>query len=112
MTPERREELRRCEDATRYAAYALDRKNYMATIAAQEERIKALESLLARAGYKISELNDIVYNCIDIDLESDELIAEIDAILPATESTPLTDIEKWEKACEENDAKLAEQVSK
>lgn len=38
MTPERREELRRADDALISARYNLDRKNYLATIAEQEDK--------------------------------------------------------------------------
>ena len=84
MTPERREELRRAEDALISARYNLDRKSYLATIAAQEERIKALELLLARCG-------DGLIECLSNYLPFDkfqactDLVNEIDEILPATE---------------------------
>lgn len=82
MTPERREELRRAEDAVKHARYTLDRKNYIATIEAQEDRIKALESLLARAGDTIVNLHrQSGWNYPLID----ELEKEIHAILPVTE---------------------------
>lgn len=97
---EKRQEQRRNQDAIDFAKYTLDRKNYIATIEAQErlikhlqscvvtdnsktlaaalERISALESLLAMAGAELSYSHDIHPS-------TKELIAEIDAILPATE---------------------------
>jgi heme oxygenase len=80
MTPERRDELRRADDAVKHARYTLDRKNYIATIEAQEARISALESLLADIG---SEAAMIPWMNRSIGLNI--LIARIDAILPATE---------------------------
>ena len=80
MTPERRDELRRADDAVKHARYTLDRKNYMATIEAQEDRIKALESLLAECGESL--LN---YSLRVASPKTRSLIHRIDAILPATE---------------------------
>jgi hypothetical protein len=87
MTPERRDELRRADDAVKHARYTLDRKNYMATIEAQEDRIKALESLLAEAGTGINNLIDSSKTNIGQEyfFYYDDLISRIDAILPATE---------------------------
>lgn len=75
MTPDRREELRRCDDACYRTRTSRD-------INELKERIKALESLLARAGDKLNNY-DSDYN--PENAEVDQLIAEIDAILPDTE---------------------------
>ena len=86
MTPERRDELRRADDAVKHARYTLDRKNYMATIAAQEGRIKALESLLAEAGSALIHANHLIesYSNDKSDVV-EEILFRIDAILPATD---------------------------
>ena len=86
MTPERRDELRRAEDAVKHARYTLDRKNYMVTIAGQDERIKALESLLCEAGADLMWMAIVVQITSENDLtETLETIRKIDAILPKTE---------------------------
>lgn len=83
MTPERRAELRLCEDAVARTSYDLDRKHYMQTIAAQEARISSLESLLAECGEAICE----AYTSCDCSsvVPLKKLANRIDAILPATE---------------------------
>lgn len=73
MTPDRRAELRRCDDAC-YRTRTSREMNEL------KERIKALESILARCGY---ELENIGGYCSDF--KCDDLINEIDAILPVTE---------------------------
>lgn len=92
MTPERRKELRRCDEAcfrTRTARQIEEKdkriKELESTVATDNtetlvnalERIKALESLLARAG-DFLYMNSVEYGV-------DELCIEIDAILPKTE---------------------------
>lgn len=86
MTPERKAELDCCQDAVNHAKYTLDRKNYVATITAQEERIKELASLLAESANKVLELHEELY-CGDPKRYPDikDFIDRVDAILPKTE---------------------------
>ena len=72
MKPDRRAELRRLEDASFRTTASHDNE-------VLKERIKALESLLARSGDWI--INSTDYN----ELDPDPLAIEIDAILPKTE---------------------------
>lgn len=85
MTTEKRQEQRRNQDAIDFAKYTLDRKNYIATIEAQESRISALESLLAISGDKLTGCLYHVPFDEELFQSSTDVVNEIDAILPATE---------------------------
>lgn len=73
MTPDRRKEIQRSEDASY-------RTRTSREIDAHKERIKALESLLAKAGSELASIPPL-----NRSIESNVLLGYIDAILPATE---------------------------
>ena len=75
MKPDRRAGLRRLEDASFRTAASHDNE-------ALKERIKALESLLARAGEKLSNYDS---DYPPERFEVYDLVERIDAILPKTE---------------------------
>ena len=108
MTPDRREELRRCDDASVRTRYELDRAKHLATIDAQEriiqhfqshvvtdnsktlanalERINALESLLAElSGEFVSEIGNYWERSKSTVNYHNELLDRVSAILPSTE---------------------------
>lgn len=104
MTPERRKELRRCDEAcfrTRTGRQIEEKDKRIKelestvitdnteTMANALERIKALESLLARSGDCMWTFREITRDRVDFKVslgnELESLISEIDAILPATE---------------------------